>query len=427
MSTRASVTLPRPSAAVAGTAAVPGSKSLTNRALLVAGVADGTSIVRGPLLADDTDRMRELAVAFGAAVDIDGDTWRVTGTGGAVHPIRDEVFVGQSGTTMRFGTAVGARTDRPLRLVGTPDLHARPIGPLTTALRQLGADVADDDGFPPVDVAPATVHGGAVQVAGSSQFHSALLLLGGMLDDELAVVATGSGAFGYVTLTVEVMRAFGAEVAADAAGWRVAGGGYRATDYVVAPDLSGACHVWALALATGGSVTVPRASRGLGQPDAATLEVFAEMGAEVVADGDDVTVRGPERLRAVDVNLTAMPDQLPTLAVLAALADGTSRLRGAAVTRGHETDRIRAMAVELARCGVDVDEHDDGLSVTGGPIATPVTVETSHDHRIAMAFTALAARHGGVTIAGADCVAKTFPGFWETASSLGIDLEHRVA
>ncbi|MEX2486455.1 MAG: 3-phosphoshikimate 1-carboxyvinyltransferase [Nitriliruptoraceae bacterium] len=429
MSPTARVLLDAVPAPVAGAVVVPGSKSVTNRVVLAAGLADGTSTLHGPLDADDTVHMRALATGLGAGIEVAGDRWNVHGTGGRVLPQADELFVGQSGTTMRFGAAVATRAERGVRLTGTDDLHARPIGPLTAALRSLGARIDDVDGFPPVSIAPAAMHGGRVEVAGSSQFLSALLLLGPLLDDELTVLGAGGGAYGYVGLTVDVLRAFGASVDVDGARWQIAGGtGYRATEYTIAPDISGACHVWALAMATGGAVTVRRAALGADQPDAATLDVFAAMGGHVVADGQDITVRGPEQLDAVNIDLTAMPDQLPTLAVLAAIADGTSRFAGAQVTRGHETDRIRAMANELTRCGVSVTELPDGLEVTGGGgPPSPVTVDAHRDHRIAMAFAAFGARFGGVTIADADCVGKTFPTFWDVSRTLGVPVARTSA
>jgi 3-phosphoshikimate 1-carboxyvinyltransferase len=226
-----------------------------------------------------------------------------------------------------------------------------------------------------------------------------------------------------VALTVALMARFGAAVeVAGPAAWRVEPGPYRATDLPVEYDASAAAHLFALAAATGGRVTVTNATPGTLQPDAALPELLAAMGATVTRDGDALTVRGPERLGPVDADLSAMPDQVTTLAALAALAAGPSRLRGVGVARGHETDRLAALAAELAKLGVAVTELPDGLAVAGaGPeVLRPARLATWGDHRMAMALAAVAARVPGVVIEDPGCVAKTYPGFWRDLAAAGL-------
>jgi 3-phosphoshikimate 1-carboxyvinyltransferase len=239
---------------------------------------------------------------------------------------------------------------------------------------------------------------------------------------ELAAERLGAAA--YVELTAAVMRDFGAAVSpAGPAAWRVeAGRPYRAAELAVEYDASAAAHLFALAAATGGQVTVTNATPGTLQPDAALPALLEAMGATVTRDGAGLTVRGPEVLHPVDADLAAMPDQVTTLAALAALAAGPSTLRGVAVARGHESDRLAALAAELAKLGVAVTERPDGLVVGGaGPARLrPARLATHGDHRLAMALAAVAARVPGVVLEDPGCVAKTYPGFWDDLAAAGL-------
>jgi 3-phosphoshikimate 1-carboxyvinyltransferase len=269
-----------------------------------------------------------------------------------------------------------------------------------------------------LDGGPAVVNAGA-----SSQFASAVLLVAPYARRPVTLTAEGLGAAAYVALTVELMGRFGAGVAAAGpAAWRVEPGPYRAADLAVAYDASAAAHLFALAAATGGRVTVTNAVPGTLQPDAALPDLLATMGATVTRDGDALTVCGPERLGPVDADLAALPDQVTTVAALAALAEGRSRLRGVGVARGHETDRLAALAAELTKLGVAVTERPDGLEITGaGPGAPrPARLATWGDHRMAMALAAVAARVPGVVLEDPGCVAKTYPRFWDDLAAAGL-------
>jgi 3-phosphoshikimate 1-carboxyvinyltransferase len=307
---------------------------------------------------------------------------------------------------------------------GRPGLLARPIGPLVAALGRLGARLDDHDGFPPVTTAGGGLRGGEVMLdaAASSQFASAVLLAAPYATAPVTLHASGLGAADYVELTAEVMRGFGASVQRlDRSSWRVAAGvPYRAVEAEVDYDASAAAHLFALAAATGGTVTVSNARDGCTQPDARLPELLAAMGAVVTRDGQELTVRGPGRLAPLDADLGRMPDQVTTVAALAALAPGRSRLRGVAIARGHETDRLRALATELAKLGVEVEELPDGLAIHGGRPRGPALLRTHDDHRLAMAFAAIAARVPGVAIEDPGCVAKTYPAFWDDLASAGL-------
>lgn len=404
-----------PSGPVGGTVTAPSSKSLTNRALVCAALADGETTIAEPLDADDTRAMALALQALGARVTFEPDRWLVVGTGGALRAPSDPLDCRLSGTTLRFLTAVGALAGAPVRLTGGAPLLRRPLGPLASALVTLGATVVTSEAG--VEVTGG-LGGGTIVVdgSGSSQFVSAVMLAAPYASGDVTVRAEGVSATGYIALTAELMRAFGADVEdVDATTWRVrAGEGYRARDYAVPYDASAAAHLYALAVATGGSITVSNAIQ-TAQPDARAVEVFEAMG----ATGSGATVVGPTTPEPVEVSLAAMPDQLPTVAALAALAPGRTTIMGVAVTRAHETDRIAAVATELAKLGVRVEERPDGLAIEGGARG-PVRIATYDDHRMAMAFAALGARVEGVGIEDPGCVSKTYPRFWDDVARAGV-------
>jgi 3-phosphoshikimate 1-carboxyvinyltransferase len=407
--------------------AAPASKSVTNRALLCAALAAGTSHLKGAAASDDAEAMTAALAELGAGVDRrDPSRWRVQGTGGRLASPARPLDARLSGTTLRFLAAAATLTPQGAVVTGRAPLLRRPVGPLVAALRALGAEVADaGGGLPPVTAAGGGLDGGPVTVdaGASSQFASAVLLVAPYARREVVLAAERLGAAAYVELTAALMDRFGAHLEpAGPAAWRVEPGPYRATDLAVEYDASAAAHLFALAAATGGQVTVTNATPGTLQPDAGLPGLLAAMGATVTRDGDALTVRGPERLDPVDADLSAMPDQVTTVAALATLAAGPSRLRGVAVARGHETDRLAALAAELGRLGVAVSELPDGLAVAGaGPERLrPARLATWGDHRMAMALAAVAARVPGVVLEDPGCVAKTYPGFWRDLAAAGL-------
>ncbi len=410
-----------PSGPVRARIAAPGSKSVTNRVLVLAALANGESHITGALDSDDSIAMRRVVTGLGAGIE----GWRIRGTGGRLDVPGSPLDAGLSGTTMRFGTAVAALAPGAVTLTGQEPLLRRPIGPLSEALRALGAGVRDSDGYPPVQLDGGGLDGGrvVVDVSGSSQFASALLLAAPYARRDVTIAVEGKAAEAYIDLTATAACDWGAHVeSVPGPAWRVvAGRHYRPRDVQVPSDASAAAHLQAVAVATGGEVTVTNATASVArQPDAALPQVLAAMGARITRQGDALTVAGPARPRSLDVDLTSMPDQVTTVAALAALADGTSRLRGVAVARTHETDRLAALATELGKLGVDVEELPDGLDVHGGSARGPARLATHDDHRLAMAFAAVAARVPGVVITDPDCVGKTYPGFWSDLSAMGV-------
>jgi 3-phosphoshikimate 1-carboxyvinyltransferase len=410
--------------------AAPASKSVTNRALLCAALAEGASRLAGAAGSDDADAMATALAALGAEVGRPAHpgpvVWTVEGTGGRLASPTRPLDARLSGTTMRFLAAAATLTPAGATVTGQPPLLRRPVGPLVAALRALGAELADHGGLPPVTAAGGGLEGGraSVDAGASSQFASAVLLVAPYARRPVVLAAERLGAAAYVELTAALMRDFGAGIEpAGPAAWRVeAGRPYRAADLEVEYDASAAAHLFALAAATGGRVTVTNATPGTLQPDAALPGLLAAMGATVARDGACLTVHGPETLDPVEADLAALPDQVTTVAALAALATGPSRLRGVAVARGHETDRLAALAAELAKLGVAVTELPDGLVVGGaGPDRLrPARLASRGDHRMAMALAAVAARVPGVVIEDPACVAKTYPGFWRDLAAAGL-------
>ena len=419
---RAPALVVRPAGPVGGTVHAPASKSVTNRLLVIAALADGVSTLRGPLDSDDSRAMRDCLTALGAAIDVDGPTWRVSGTAGRPATPAAPLQARLSGTTARFVTAVLPLAAGPAELTGRGPLRRRPIGPLVDALRALGADLAATDDGLPVRAVGGGIAGGpvAVDVRRSSQFASAVLLVAPYARRDVTCTLRGRSAADYIALTVDEMAAWGAEVTTVTGGWRVsAGAGYRARDVDVEHDASAAAHLYALAAASGGRVTVANAVGATRQPDAGATAVFAALGCTVDDGGPGITVTGPRALQPIDVSLGAMPDQVTTFGALAALAPGTSVLRVVGVARTHETDRLAALAAELGRLGVDVDAGADTLTVHGGTARGPARLRTYDDHRLAMAFAALGTRLSGVAIDDPGCVAKTYPAFWGDLRDLG--------
>ena len=396
---------------------VPGSKSLTNRALVCAALAEGRSTITGALVADDTEAMGECLTRLGAGVAWDDTTVTVDGLGGPPTVAAADLDARLSGTTSRFLLPLLALGTGRYRLDGRPPLRRRPMGPVLHALRDLGARVDEEgerDHLPVVVSGP--VQAGEVTVPGdvSSQFVSALLLAAPLMPRGLRLeLRSDLVAAPFVAMTTAVMRDFGATVD----GLRVEPGAYRARSFAVEPDASAASYFLAVAALTGGRVSVPGIGRASRQGDVAFIDVLARMGADVDLGEREVTVRAGDRLRGIDIDLGDLPDMAQTFAAVAACAEGPSRVRGVAVIRGHETDRITAVVTELRRCGIGAEETDDGFTVEPAPLR-PATVRTYDDHRMAMSFALLGLRHPGIRIDEPDVVAKTFPGFWDALARL---------
>lgn len=400
---------------------LPGSKSYTNRALPLAAMAEGTSVIREALFSDDTRYMAAALEALGIRVESDpaSRAFRVTGAAGRIPVERATLFVGNSGTTARFLTAMLALGQGMYVVDGVERMRARPIEPLLNALRQLGVDATSipGTGCPPVRVHAHGLGGGTVRLAGteSSQFLSALLMVAPLSADGIEIQIEGDlVSKPYIDLTADTMRAFGAGMENhDYRRFLVPGGQrYEATDYTIEPDASAASYFFALAAATRGRVRVHNLGAASRQGDLRFVDVLERMGCSVVRGESSIEVVGADRLRGVDVDMNALSDTAQTLAAIAPLADGPVAIRNVAHIRRKETDRVEAVVTELRRLGIRAEELPDGMVIHPGPIH-PAAVHTYDDHRMAMSFAVLGCALPGVTILDPGCVAKTFPDFFD--------------
>lgn len=418
-----------PSGSLGGTCRAPASKSVSNRLLLIAALAEGTSHLVEVLESEDTAVMTAGLRGLGArVVELDAGILEIHGTGGRLSEPDGVIGAGLSGTTLRWLAAAALLVPGTVVIDGEPPLRRRPMLALLQALEALGARIESDGGKPPLRISCDGFRGGPVRVdaAESSQFATGLLLVSPYAHGDVELEVDNLGAEGYVSLTVEAMSRWGATVLRRGAGRYVvvAGRHYQAREEVVEYDASAAGHLFALAMASGGSVTVSNAV-ATSQPDAHLTEVFSEMGATVAnVPGGGVSVSRQGSMNGVDVDVSLMPDQVPTLAALGALAKGTTRLFNVSVARGHETDRVASIARELSKLGGSVEEEGDSLVVHGGRPLAGAVVETYDDHRMAMALSSLAAVVPGVVILDPGCVRKTYPLYWQDATALGMQLRH---
>lgn len=402
---------------------VPGSKSVTNRALLCAALADGVSTLTGALFADDTAAMLGALRDLGVRIEVDEPAARITvhGVGPAIGVKPATVDARQSGTTSRFVLPAATLTAAPVVVDGDAQLRARPFGPLLTALTDLGASVRPlgTPGYLPVEVAgPPTV--GEVTIPGhlSSQFLSGLMLAAPLLPAGLTVrVSTPLVSVPYVTMTGRVMAAFGVAPSVDPRLVTVPAGAYRPTGYPVEPDASAASYFFAAAAITGGRITVPGLGPDALQGDVAFVDLLERMGATVARGADAITVTGTGRLHGIDADLADISDTAQTLAAVATVADSPTRVRGIGFIRGKETDRLAAVVTELRRAGIDAEQDADGFTIRPGA-PRPTVFDTYGDHRMAMSLALLGLRATGIRIADPGCVAKTFPRYFDTLDSL---------
>jgi 3-phosphoshikimate 1-carboxyvinyltransferase len=404
---------------------LPGSKSITNRALVAAGLADGVSTLTGVLLADDTEAMIGCLPSLGIGLEVDRDahTVLVHGRAGPLAPGPLVLDARSSGTTARFVLPVAAIGPGPYRVDGTAQLRARPMADGLAALLDAGVAVTElgEPGHLPVEVEGSWRPGRPVRVAGSvsSQFLSGLLLAAPRFGADTVVEVDGDlVSVPYVEMTLAVMAAFGAAVRRPSAGaFEVAAAGYQATDYAIEPDASAASYFFAAAAITGGRVRIEGLSRSSLQGDVAFVDVLESMGAQVTWLADAIEVQGTGTLRGVTVDLRDLSDTAQTLAVVAAFAEGPTEITGIGFIRAKETDRIGAVVTELRRVGIDADETPDGMVVHPGS-PRPAVIETYGDHRMAMSFALMGLRSEGIDIADPGCVAKTFPHFFEVLDGL---------
>ncbi|MEQ8788116.1 MAG: 3-phosphoshikimate 1-carboxyvinyltransferase [Pirellulaceae bacterium] len=403
----------------------PGSKSITNRALVCAALADGESTLLGALDSEDTrvmaDCLRRLGVEL--ATDLANQTMTVQGCGGKLSAEAADLFVANSGTTIRFLTAVCTLGRGRYRLDGVDRMHKRPIGDLLDALTQLGARATseNDDGCPPVIVEGHALPGGSAKIRGdiSSQFLSGLLMAAPYAQQGVEIVVEGVlVSQPYVRMTLAVMEAFGVSASADdLSQLTVAPQSYRGRRYEIEPDASAASYFWGAAAIAGGRVTVEGLSRDALQGDVAFCDCLAEMGCDVEYQADSITVRNAGRLRGVDVDMNPISDTVQTLAAVALFAEGPTTIRGVAHIRHKETDRIGDLARELRKLGATVDEFEDGLQITPAALSG-AEVDTYNDHRMAMSLALVGLKTPGVVINDPQCTEKTYPRFFDDLAAV---------
>ncbi|MBG6095064.1 3-phosphoshikimate 1-carboxyvinyltransferase [Nocardioides luteus] len=406
---------PRAQGPVTATVSLPGSKSLTNRALLLAAIADGPSVVRRALRSRDTLLMAAALTSLGSHVDTSGDDWVVTpGTFGADA----EVDCGLAGTVMRFVPPVAALSTGTIAFDGDPHMRKRPVGEVLRALRDLGVDI-EGDGLPFTIRGAGSVPGGTVVVdaSASSQFISALLLAGARYEQGVDIRHDGKPvpSLPHIDMTVAMLREHGVAVDAPSSGgdanrWTVAPGPIKTLDRTIEPDLSNAAPFLALAAVSGGTVTVRDWPQATDQPGDQLREVLALMGCEVQVGDDGLTVTGPERLTGIDLDMHDIGELTPAVAALCALAETPSHLTGIGHIRGHETDRLAALARELGALGADVTEHPDGLTIRPATLHGGV-FHTYADHRMAHAGVIIGAAVEDVLVENITTTSKTFTDF----------------
>lgn len=403
---------------------VPGSKSITQRALIAAALANGTSSLIGPLASEDTHYTSSALREMGITVDNSGENWTVSGSNGTIQTPEKPIFLGNNGTATRFLTSVAALGSGIFQITGEKRMEERPISPLMTALKGWGVEIESTKGTgcPPLEIRAKGIAGGKTVLpeGKSSQYLSSLLLVAPYARQPASLVVLGDVySKPYVTMTLAVMKSFGVavEAAENLSHFSVPSQHYQAREYHIEGDASSASYFFAAAAITGGTVTIDNIPTPSLQGDAALLDMLAQMGCTIEKSARGVTLIGPEKLRGVEVDMADCPDVAPTLAIVASRAYGRTVIKNIAHLRIKECDRLHVMAKELSKIGARVQELPDTLIIEGfGDHAPPMhgaEIETYADHRIAMCFAVAGLVVPGIKILGEGCVAKSFPDFWQ--------------
>jgi 3-phosphoshikimate 1-carboxyvinyltransferase len=419
---------------------VPGSKSLTNRALLIAALAEGRTTLTNALFSDDSRYFAGALKTLGFDLQLDEarHEMTVTGLGGRIPSQNAELFIGNAGTAARFLSAFLTLGQGEYLIDGDARMQERPIGDLIEALAQLGTEIEAVNNCPPVKIKASGLPGGKTRIAGniSSQFLSALLMVAPYAKSPVEIeVVTGLNSKPYVDMTLAVMQDFGVDVHRDAYRYfSIPQTSYRSalsrdpstisnqkskiSNYFIESDASAASYFFAAPAICGGTVRVENISRNSRQGDIAFLDILQQMGCTIGETDHCLLITGNSSLQGVDVDMRDIPDTAQTLAAIAPFASSLTRIRGIASARVKETDRIHATCTELARLGVQVEEHDDGMTIYPCKTFKRSNVQTYNDHRMAMAFSLVGLRVPGITIENPACVSKTFPNYFEVLDSL---------
>jgi len=416
---------------------VPGSKSLTNRALLIASLAEGKTRLTNALFSDDSLYFAKALQSLGFDIQMDEKKLEITinGLGGIIPEAKANLFIGNAGTAARFLTAFLTLGNGEYIVDGDSRMRERPIGDLIDALIHLGANLhpalAEGNSwkvdpshiYPPIRIIASGLCGGKTQIAGdiSSQFLSAILMVAPYAEQAVEVTLSSElNSKPYVDMTLSIMQDFGVEIGRD---------GYRTfiipinkyepcSAYAIESDASAASYFFAAPAICGGTIKVENISRSSKQGDIAFLNLLQQMGCSVTEAENHILVTGGPELQGIDADMKDIPDTAQTLAVLAPFATSSTRIRGIASARLKETDRIHATCAELTRLGVQVEEHDDGWTIYPCRKFNPASVQTHNDHRMAMAFSLIGLRIPGVSIENPGCASKTFPGYFEVLKTL---------
>ena len=419
----------KPASLVSGSMQLPGSKSISNRTLLLAALAEGTTEIRGLLASDDTDRMLDALQSLGVIVTNQNGNFIVEGTSGKFPNKKADLFLGNAGTAFRPLTAALAFSNGDYHLHGIPRMHERPIGDLVNALRSAGADITylANDGFPPLQISPASINvSKPIQIRGdvSSQFLTALLMALPLIGQQAVIEVVGELiSKPYIEITLNLMAKFGVKVARD--GWQrftiPANNNYTSPNLIyVEGDASSASYFLA-AGAIGGNIDVQGIDASSIQGDIKFAEALSQMGGVIQYGENQISASKPDtpKLKAIDLDCNHIPDAAMTLAILALFAEGTTTLRNIASWRVKETDRITAMATELRKVGASVIEGQDYIQITPPAQLVPnAEIDTYDDHRMAMCFSLVSLGDVPITINDPNCVAKTFPNYFEVFANI---------
>ncbi len=417
----------QPAGKIDASVTVPGSKSITQRALITAALADGRSILRGPLVSEDTDYSSTALARMGIVISQEPETWRISGSGGFIATPEDDIYLGNNGTATRFLTSVAALGSGEFIIDGDQRMYERPIEPLIAALRGWGVDIESihGTGCPPLSIIANGLRGGKTILpeGKSSQYLSSLLLVAPYAMEAAELHVSGEVlSKPYVAMTLQVMADFGIRVKAapDFSSFSIPRGVYQARDYQIEGDASNASYFWAAAAVTGGRVTVNNVPVPSLQGDAMLVPLLARMGCNVTRAEQDITVQGADCLAGISVDMGDMPDVVPTLAVVAAFAEGPTEISNIGHLRIKECDRLHALVTELSRMGARVEEFPERMIIhgEGGRNLHAADIETYQDHRMAMSLAVAGLRVSGIRIGGENCVAKSFPDFWKRFATL---------
>ena len=406
---------------------VPGSKSLTNRALMISALANGTTRLTNALFSDDSRYFVKALQKLGFDIQLDEANHEmiVTGLGGKIPAKKAELFIGNAGTAARFLSAFLTLGNGEYVLDGDPRMRERPIGDLIDALHQLGVEMDATNNCPPVEIFAKGLMGGKTKIAGniSSQFLSALLMVAPYAQSPIEIeLTTELNSKPYVDMTIAIMQDFGVEIERrDYSQFTIHPTFYSPlSTYAIESDASAASYFFAAPAICGGTVCVENISSKSLQGDINFLDVLSQMGCTVTETDDCLQVIGATDLRGIDVDMRDIPDTAQTLAAIAPFAASPTRIRGIASARLKETDRVYATCTELARLGVRVEEHADGMTIHPVEKTRPAVIQTYNDHRMAMSFTLIGLRVPGITIENPSCVSKTFPNFFEVLETLRV-------